>query len=257
MEESADECLTGMSVVDPIAPELPPLPASPVLSANIEAGSVSVPVISDNTASTALPASPPSTILLGPETQSVSASPTTNDTSPGEVAHLSSENEAPDSPLANETPSGSSPSTSQLPSPEISSQDLFSVLVADATVRSGSSDPDTVSPAVDTRSALLADPRCLELMLRELPLFMIFIPMLNLLSMNINGLNDHLKRTALVDWLKCLKADVVCLQETHAPSHESIQKWFANSGYRVVSSCCSNKSGGTAILVNDTYKVIS
>ena len=86
--------------------------------------------------------------------------------------------------------------------------------------------------------------------------FFIWIPMLNLISMNINGLNDHLKRTALVDWLKCLKADVVCLQETHAPSHESIRKWFANSGYRVVSSCCSNKSGGTAILVNDSYKVI-
>ena len=172
VEESADECLTGRSVVDPIAPELPPLPASPVLSANIAADSVSVPVISNNTASTALPAPPPSTIPLGPETQSVSASPTTNDTSPGEVAHLSSENEAPDSPLGNETPSGSFPSTSQLPSPEISSQDhLFSVLVADATVRSGSSDPDTVSPAVDTRSALLADPRCLELMLRELPLY--------------------------------------------------------------------------------------
>ena len=64
-----------------------------------------------------------------------------------------------------------------------------------------------------------------------------------------------MKCTTLVDWLKCMKADVVRLQETHAPSHESIRKWFANSGYCVVSSCCSNKSGGTAILVKDTYKI--
>ncbi len=81
------------------------------------------------------------------------------------------------------------------------------------------------------------------------------IPMLNLLSLNINGLNDRTKRTALVDWLKCMKVDVACLQETHAPSHESIRKWFANSGFRVVSSSVSNKRCGTAILIKDCFKV--
>ena len=79
--------------------------------------------------------------------------------------------------------------------------------------------------------------------------------MFNLVSLNVNGLNDHLKRTALIDWLKCMKADIVCLQETHASSHESIRKWFANSGYRVASSCHTNKSAGTAILVQDTHKI--
>ncbi len=81
------------------------------------------------------------------------------------------------------------------------------------------------------------------------------LPMLNLLSLNINGLNDRIKRTALVDWLKCMKVDVACLQETHAPSHESIRKWFANSGFRVVSSSVSNKRCGTAILIKDCFKV--
>ncbi len=79
--------------------------------------------------------------------------------------------------------------------------------------------------------------------------------MWNLLSLNINGLNDRLKRTALVDWLKCMKVDVACLQETHAPSHESIRKWFANSGFRVVSSSVSNKRCGTAILIKDSLNV--
>ena len=76
---------------------------------------------------------------------------------------------------------------------------------------------------------------------------------LRLISLNINGLNDHLKRTALVDWLKCMKVDVVCLQET--PSHESARRWFANSGYLVASSSLTSKSAGVAILVKDTYKI--
>ena len=37
---------------------------------------------------------------------------------------------------------------------------------------------------------------------------------LKLISLNVNGLNDHLKQAVLVDWLKCMKVDVVCLQET-------------------------------------------
>ena len=61
--------------------------------------------------------------------------------------------------------------------------------------------------------------------------------------------------TALVDWLKCMKVDVACLQETHAPSHESIRKWFANSGFRVVSSSVSNKRCGTAILIKDSLNI--
>ncbi len=79
--------------------------------------------------------------------------------------------------------------------------------------------------------------------------------MWNLLSLNINGLNDRIKRTALVDWLKCMKVDVACLQETHAPSHKSIRKWFANSGFRVVSSSVSHKRCGSAILINNLLNV--
>ena len=75
------------------------------------------------------------------------------------------------------------------------------------------------------------------------------------LSLNVNGLNDRLKRTALVDWLKCMKVDIACLQETHAPSHESIRKWFANTGFRVVSSCHTSKSCGTALLIKDSLTV--
>ena len=36
--------------------------------------------------------------------------------------------------------------------------------------------------------------------------FFIWIQMFNLVSLNINSLNDLIKRTALIDWVKCLKA---------------------------------------------------
>ena len=52
-----------------------------------------------------------------------------------------------------------------------------------------------------------------------------------------------------------MKADIVCLQETHAPSHDTIKKWFANSGYHVVSSCHTNKSCCMAILIKDSYSI--
>ena len=77
----------------------------------------------------------------------------------------------------------------------------------------------------------------------------------NIISIYINGLNDHRKRTAFINWLHFMKVDVVCLQETHAPSHESIRWWFNNTGFHAASSCFTNKSGSTAILVKDTYKI--
>ena len=79
--------------------------------------------------------------------------------------------------------------------------------------------------------------------------------MYNLVSLSIDGLNDHLKRTVLIDWLKCMKADIVCLQETHAASHRTIQGWFRNSGFRVAFSSTSVKRCGTAILVKELYAI--
>ena len=93
----------------------------------------------------------------------------------------------------------------------------------------------------------------LELMLTELPrLTFDDCLFFYLLLMNVNGLNDHSKQTALVDWLKCVKVDIASLQDTHVPSHESIRKWFVNSGFRPVS--CYNKSQGTVILNHKSYQ---
>ena len=78
--------------------------------------------------------------------------------------------------------------------------------------------------------------------------------MYNLLTLNVNGLNDHIKWIALIDWLKCMKADIVCLQETHAVPHSTILSWFRHSGFRVASSSLSNKRCGVAILITQVRK---
>ena len=142
-----------------------------------------------------------------------------------------------------------------LPSPE-SSTGRFEALIGGAPVASViQSEPEPLDTIEAINRAILTDPQCLQLLM-ELP-----EPSLESdngsqdTTLNVNGLNDHLKRTALVDWLKCIKVDVVCLQETHSPSHESARKWFANSGYRVASSSLTSKSAGVAILVKDQYKI--
>ena len=76
-----------------------------------------------------------------------------------------------------------------------------------------------------------------------------------LVSLNVNGLNDQTKRTTFIHWLQCLKADVVCLQETHAASHRVLCSWFRNSNYAVASSSISNKRAGTAILVSNQHQL--
>ena len=62
----------------------------------------------------------------------------------------------------------------------------------------------------------LAGQDCVRELLLDLPYILLRL-IFNFLSLNINGFNDHLKQTALVDWLKCMKVDVACLQKTHAP----------------------------------------
>ena len=77
----------------------------------------------------------------------------------------------------------------------------------------------------------------------------------NILSLNVNGLNDPTKRMMFVHWLRGQAADVVCLQETHAPSHKVACSWFARSGFLVASSSKSSKSAGTAILIRKAHQL--
>ena len=140
-----------------------------------------------------------------------------------------------------------------LPSPA-SSTGRFEALIGGAPVASVSqSEPldtiEAINRAILTNSTVFSSLwSCLSLSWSP-------IMDLRIISLNINSLSDHLKQTAPVDWLKCMKVDVVCLQETHSPSHEFARKWFANSSYPVASSSLTSKSAGVAILVKDNYKI--
>ena len=41
---------------------------------------------------------------------------------------------------------------------------------------------------------------------------------LTIITLNVQGLRNHTHRTTLFSWLNCVKADIICLQETHSSS---------------------------------------
>ena len=67
---------------------------------------------------------------------------------------------------------------------------------------------------------------------------------LSFLSLNCQGLRDVSKRSAFFSWLSCVKADVICLQETHSTSSDEFLSWVSSQSdsgnnpltYNVVSS---------------------
>lgn len=69
---------------------------------------------------------------------------------------------------------------------------------------------------------------------------------INLISLNINGLSDIFKRAAVIEWLKCMKADIICLQETHAASQQA----FSLSPHQYF-----KRDVAVAILIRDTVKI--
>ena len=62
---------------------------------------------------------------------------------------------------------------------------------------------------------------------------------LSIITINVNGLRDAVKRAGVVQWLQALLSpiDIVCLQEVHCTSVEECTRWFSSTGlFCVVSS---------------------
>ncbi|CAB3997114.1 Hypothetical predicted protein [Paramuricea clavata] len=78
-----------------------------------------------------------------------------------------------------------------------------------------------------------------------------------------HGLRDQAKRNALFSWLNCVKADVVCLQETHSISRDEFVTWVSLESdaannlqhYSVLSSPGSLCSRGIAVLYKPSLSV--
>ena len=48
---------------------------------------------------------------------------------------------------------------------------------------------------------------------------------LSILTLNCQGLRDMITRNALFSWLNFVKADIICLQETHSTSIDEFVSW--------------------------------
>lgn len=82
---------------------------------------------------------------------------------------------------------------------------------------------------------------------------------LSIVSININGLRDPVKRSGFLMWLRHSPSpfDVVCIQETHCVSASECESWFRSSGFSFIVSPGSNKSCGCIILFRSTLSFVT
>mgnify|MGYP001175078505 FL=1 len=77
---------------------------------------------------------------------------------------------------------------------------------------------------------------------------------ISLVSLNVNGLNNPIKRTKIILKMRKLKAQVIFMQETHLSQeeHEKLKKFgFRNTYY---STCKQSNKRGVAILIQNSTK---
>ncbi len=72
---------------------------------------------------------------------------------------------------------------------------------------------------------------------------------LNILSLNVNGLNSAVKRTRVLEYLHRKSISCALIQETHLKQSDVAR--FQNKYYKLIAfSCAQNKTKGVLILVN-------
>ena len=81
--------------------------------------------------------------------------------------------------------------------------------------------------------------------------------MINLCSLNVNGLQNREKRGRAIEWVKSMKCDIAYFQETHFDQNIENEINF-NTDFNVYGSIGTSASRGVAIFINKAvnYKVI-
>ena len=78
---------------------------------------------------------------------------------------------------------------------------------------------------------------------------------LSIVTLNVNGLNDPIKRRRVMDWIKKQAPSICCLQETHFRQKDiyslKIKRWRI-----IYHSNGPQKKAGVAILISDKLKFI-
>ena len=75
-------------------------------------------------------------------------------------------------------------------------------------------------------------------------------------TLNVNGLREANKRSALLHWLSHLSLDFACLQECHVISSAECDCWFSSHGFLSVVSPGSVHSCGSVILYRPIYSLV-
>ena len=76
----------------------------------------------------------------------------------------------------------------------------------------------------------------------------------NILSLNIRGLQNDVKRRAIFNYVRNC-ADVVCLQETHSTPQDE-EKWKMEWGGNVYFSHGSSASKGVCVLIKPSLPIV-
>ena len=78
---------------------------------------------------------------------------------------------------------------------------------------------------------------------------------LSIITLNVNGLNDPIKRCKVSDWIKKQDSYICCLQETHLRPKDTYS--LKIKGWRTIyHSNSTQKKTGIAILISDKLKFI-
>ena len=73
---------------------------------------------------------------------------------------------------------------------------------------------------------------------------------LSIVTLNVNGLNDPIKRRRVSDWIKKQDPSICCLQETHFTQKDTYS--LKIKGWRTIyQSNGPQKKAGVAILISD------
>jgi exonuclease III len=91
------------------------------------------------------------------------------------------------------------------------------------------------------------------------PLLVINLPSMRILTLNVKGLRDPVKRTTLFHWLAALTPSphIIALQETHCTSKEELEGWLTRTGYTGAGSYLTSRAGGVVILCRPSVTLLS
>ena len=78
---------------------------------------------------------------------------------------------------------------------------------------------------------------------------------LSIVTLNVNGLNDTIKRRRFPDWIKKQDPSIFCLQETHF-RHKETSSLKMKGWKTIYHSNGPQKKAGVAVLISDKLKFI-